>query len=269
MRLLVAGGGTGGHIYPALAVARSLSARPGAPELRWLGGRRGLEGDLVPAAGLRLDRLWLRSLRSVERDVHLVLDPARLVLSIPQAVALLLRWRPAAVFTTGGYVAIPTVLAARALRIPVLLWEGNVIPGRSGYAKYGATSIRCAQWLFAGSSPCVWQSSSTVASYVPRCSDALNVPTVSSSFTAPRTTTRPLPVARYSRIPSSPTTTPPPGKSGPRTYCISSVTGICGWSNSARQAESTSARLCAGMFVASPTAMPLEGLQTGGILAGR
>lgn len=112
-------------------MARSLSARPDAPELAWLGGRRGLEAELVTAAGLPIDRLWLRSLRSVERDIHLVLDPLRLALSVPQAAAILARRRPDAIFTTGGYVAIPTVLAARLLRIPVLLWEGNVIPGRS------------------------------------------------------------------------------------------------------------------------------------------
>ena len=54
MRLLIAGGGTGGHIYPALAVARSLRARAGAPELGWLGGHRGLERSIVPGAGIRL-----------------------------------------------------------------------------------------------------------------------------------------------------------------------------------------------------------------------
>jgi len=131
MRLLIAGGGTGGHIYPALAVARSLSARPDAPEVSWLGGHRGLEAELVPAAGIPLRRLVLRSLRSVERNFHLVLDPLRLVASVPQALGILIRLRPDAIFTTGGYVAIPTVLAARLLRIPVLLWEGNVVPGRS------------------------------------------------------------------------------------------------------------------------------------------
>lgn len=118
-------------MYPALAVARSLSARPDAPELAWLGGRRGLEAELVGAAGLPIDRLVLRSLRSVERDIHLVLDPLRLAASVPQAAVILARHRPAAVFTTGGYVAIPTVIAARLLGIPVLLWEGNVTPGRS------------------------------------------------------------------------------------------------------------------------------------------
>jgi UDP-N-acetylglucosamine--N-acetylmuramyl-(pentapeptide) pyrophosphoryl-undecaprenol N-acetylglucosamine transferase len=63
--------------------------------------------------------------------VHLVLDPIRLGLSIPQALWLLARTRPAAIFTTGGYVAIPVLIAARILRIPALMWEGNVVPGRS------------------------------------------------------------------------------------------------------------------------------------------
>jgi UDP-N-acetylglucosamine--N-acetylmuramyl-(pentapeptide) pyrophosphoryl-undecaprenol N-acetylglucosamine transferase len=135
MRLLIAGGGTGGHIYPALAVARSLRdprrSTAADVELAWLGGHRGLEASLVRAAGIPFRRLALRSLRTVERDAHLVLDPARLAASIPQATAILLRERPAAIFTTGGYVAIPTMLAAAPLRVPVILWDGNVIPGRS------------------------------------------------------------------------------------------------------------------------------------------
>src|SRR5437764_4728793 len=110
MRLLIAGGGTGGHIFPALAVARALRERPNAPELSWLGGRRGFEQTLVPPSGIPLRRLALRSLRSTGRDLHLVLDPVRLATSVPQAGALLARLRPAAIFTTRGYVAIPTLL---------------------------------------------------------------------------------------------------------------------------------------------------------------
>jgi len=63
--------------------------------------------------------------------VHLVLDPLRLAASLPQAWRLLGRLRPAAIFTTGGYLALPLVAAARARGIPSLLWEGNVIPGRA------------------------------------------------------------------------------------------------------------------------------------------
>jgi len=128
---VIAAGGTGGHVYPALAVARSLLARPGPPELAWLGGRRGLEAEIVPPTGIALRRLLVRSLRSAGRDLHLVLDPLRLAASLPQALWLLGRDRPAAVFTTGGYMAIPVLVAARLLRIPAVLWDGNVIPGRS------------------------------------------------------------------------------------------------------------------------------------------
>jgi UDP-N-acetylglucosamine--N-acetylmuramyl-(pentapeptide) pyrophosphoryl-undecaprenol N-acetylglucosamine transferase len=73
----------------------------------------------------------VRSLRSAGRDVHLVLDPIRLAASVPQAWALLGRLRPAALFTTGGYLALPLVMAARSRGIPTLVWEGNVIPGRA------------------------------------------------------------------------------------------------------------------------------------------
>jgi len=131
MRLLIAGGGTGGHIYPALAVARSLRDRPNAPDLLWLGGHRGLETSLVRSAGIPVRRLALRSLRTVDVSIHAVLDPARLAVSIPQAAAILAKERPAAIFTTGGYVAVPTLLAAAPLRIPVVLWDGNVVPGRA------------------------------------------------------------------------------------------------------------------------------------------
>src|SRR6185369_6482261 len=96
--------------------------RPNAPELVWLGGHRGLEADLVREAGIRVRRLALRSLRTVDRSVHTVLDPIRLGLSVPQAAAIL---------TTGGYVSVPVVMAAAPLRIPVVLWEGNAVPGRS------------------------------------------------------------------------------------------------------------------------------------------
>jgi UDP-N-acetylglucosamine--N-acetylmuramyl-(pentapeptide) pyrophosphoryl-undecaprenol N-acetylglucosamine transferase len=112
-------------------VARSLRDRPNAPDLVWLGGHRGLEADLVRGAGIPVRRLALRSLRTVDLSVHAVLDPVRLAVSVPQAAAILAAERPAAILTTGGYVSVPTLLAAAPLRIPVVLWEGNAIPGRA------------------------------------------------------------------------------------------------------------------------------------------
>jgi UDP-N-acetylglucosamine--N-acetylmuramyl-(pentapeptide) pyrophosphoryl-undecaprenol N-acetylglucosamine transferase len=137
-------------VYPALAVARSLRALPDAPELSWIGGRRGIEERLVPAAGIRLRRLVVRSLRTVEVDVHAVLDPLRLVASVPQAVAMLLRDRPAAIFTTGGFVAVPVLVAAAMLRVPVVLWEGNAVPGRSVRATARLARVKAVSFAAAG-----------------------------------------------------------------------------------------------------------------------
>ena len=86
---------------------------------------------MLPGTGIPFRRLLVRSLRSVDLDIHAVLDPVRLALSVPQAMALLVLRRPAAIFTTGGYVALPVLLAASVLRIPVVMWDGNVVPGRS------------------------------------------------------------------------------------------------------------------------------------------
>lgn len=131
MRVLVAGGGTGGHIFPALAALRELARRRPDLEVRWLGGHRGIEAEVVPAAGHRLDRLSLRTLRTVDRSLATVTDPLRLLASVPEAAAHMLRWRPDVLYTTGGYVAIPTLAAAAPLRVPSLMWEGNRLAGRS------------------------------------------------------------------------------------------------------------------------------------------
>jgi UDP-N-acetylglucosamine--N-acetylmuramyl-(pentapeptide) pyrophosphoryl-undecaprenol N-acetylglucosamine transferase len=131
MRILIAAGGTGGHVYPALAVALSLRDRAPELEFRWVGGHRGLEASIVPPEGYELDLLPLRSLRTVDLNQHVVLDPLRLGASYPVAMTKLLRWRPDAVFTTGGYTAIPVVSAAASLRIPSVMWEGNLVAGRS------------------------------------------------------------------------------------------------------------------------------------------
>ena len=96
-----------------------------------MGGRRGIEARIVPGAGIELDRLLLRSLRNVDVSIGTASDPFRLAASFPQALALVGRWRPHAMFTTGGFAAIPVIGAAAALRVPTLLWEGNLMPGKS------------------------------------------------------------------------------------------------------------------------------------------
>ncbi|HLE59507.1 MAG TPA: UDP-N-acetylglucosamine--N-acetylmuramyl-(pentapeptide) pyrophosphoryl-undecaprenol N-acetylglucosamine transferase [Candidatus Limnocylindria bacterium] len=118
-------------MHPALAVARALRhAQPGL-EVDFLGGARGHERRLLAGGEFAYHQLVVRSLRSTDAGLHTLLDPIRLALAIPQAWWLLGRLRPAVVFTTGGYLAVPLVLAARARGIPSLVWEGNVIPGRA------------------------------------------------------------------------------------------------------------------------------------------
>jgi UDP-N-acetylglucosamine--N-acetylmuramyl-(pentapeptide) pyrophosphoryl-undecaprenol N-acetylglucosamine transferase len=96
---------------------------------------RGFERRLVAEHPLHDElgyhELMVRSLRSAGLSGHTVLDPLRLAASVPQAWALLGRLGPAALFTTGGYLALPLVTAARAHGIPTLVWEGNVRPGRA------------------------------------------------------------------------------------------------------------------------------------------
>ncbi len=86
---------------------------------------------MVVGAGYHFDRLWLRTLRTVDVSLASIMDPVRLAASVPQAMGMLVRWRPDVIYTTGGYVAIPVLTAAAALRIPSLMWEGNWLAGRS------------------------------------------------------------------------------------------------------------------------------------------
>jgi UDP-N-acetylglucosamine--N-acetylmuramyl-(pentapeptide) pyrophosphoryl-undecaprenol N-acetylglucosamine transferase len=97
-----------------------------------VGGVRGFERRLVGEAGdLPYHELVVRSLRSAGTSGHTILDPLRLTAATPQAWALLGRLRPAAIFSTGGYLAVPLVAAARARHVPSIVWEGNVEPGRA------------------------------------------------------------------------------------------------------------------------------------------
>jgi len=123
---LLAGGGTGGHIIPALAVARQLRQRGHC--VFFLGTERGLEGKLVPREGFRLELIRIGGLKRVGlRQTAATL--VQLPVSILQAGGLLERNRVAAVFSMGGYVAGPPVIAALLRQVPVVVMEPNAIPG--------------------------------------------------------------------------------------------------------------------------------------------
>jgi UDP-N-acetylglucosamine--N-acetylmuramyl-(pentapeptide) pyrophosphoryl-undecaprenol N-acetylglucosamine transferase len=123
---LLAGGGTGGHTYPAIAVAQELRDRGLA--VHFVGARRGIEGRAVPDAGFTIDLLPGRGLerRLTLRNVAVIWDAATAVV---RALAIVRRHRPQVVVGFGGYASLPCVVAARLLRIPVVVHEQDAAPG--------------------------------------------------------------------------------------------------------------------------------------------
>ena len=130
---LVTGGGTGGHVYPALAVAEALVAHGHDPTaIRFVGARRGLETTAVPAAGFDLDVLPGRGLRR-SLAVDTLRDNAGALVGTGRAFAgawrLVRRARPRVVLGVGGYASLPCVLVARLYRVPTVVHEQNAAPG--------------------------------------------------------------------------------------------------------------------------------------------
>jgi UDP-N-acetylglucosamine--N-acetylmuramyl-(pentapeptide) pyrophosphoryl-undecaprenol N-acetylglucosamine transferase len=127
LRILIAGGGTGGHVIPALAVAGELRDRHSA-EVRFIGTARGIETRLVPAAGFPLDLIEVGQLNRVGLRTQMK-TAARLPLAVLECLRLLRRFRPHAVLGVGGYASGPAMLAAVLARTPRVAFEPNAIPG--------------------------------------------------------------------------------------------------------------------------------------------
>ncbi|MHB1136440.1 MAG: undecaprenyldiphospho-muramoylpentapeptide beta-N-acetylglucosaminyltransferase [Coriobacteriia bacterium] len=126
MRILLSGGGTAGHIYPALAVAERL--RAGGHEVAFVGTPDGLEARLVPEAGITFFSVPARGFDRA-RPITLITSSILLLGSLVRARRLIRSWRPDVVFGFGGYVSLPVGSAALTHRIPLVLHEQNSVPG--------------------------------------------------------------------------------------------------------------------------------------------
>ena len=127
MRILIAGGGTGGHVIPALAIARELKTRYRA-EVLFVGTARGMENRLVPQAGFGLMRVKVGALKNVSAMTRL-----RTLFDLPRAVVdarkIIKVFNPDVVVGVGGYASGPAMAAAILMHVPTLAFEPNYVPG--------------------------------------------------------------------------------------------------------------------------------------------
>lgn len=126
MRVLVVGGGSAGHVLPAVAVIEHLQAA--GHEVRFVGTRSGLEARLLENVAVRFHAVAAGKLRRYWSWRNFT-DVLKVIAGFVEASALLLRWRPHVVFSKGGYVALPVVIAAWCQRIPVVAHESDLTPG--------------------------------------------------------------------------------------------------------------------------------------------
>lgn len=129
MRIVIVSGGTGGHIYPGIAIADEVKARDKQAEILFLGSSDGLEKELVEKAGYKIKLIRSRALL---RKISYKAISAPFVSAIGsfQAFFILKKYSPKMLVSTGGYASLPVVLAAKLLNIPIVLQEQNVLPGQ-------------------------------------------------------------------------------------------------------------------------------------------
>lgn len=128
MRVIMAGGGTGGHIYPALTIAKEIIRKRPDAEILFIGGKRGLEAKIIPKEGFRLITLDLEGIpRQISLKVFRSIGLA--ARGVWQTFRIVKEFRPNLVVGTGGYVCGPVVLAAALMGIPCAIQEQNAFPG--------------------------------------------------------------------------------------------------------------------------------------------
>jgi UDP-N-acetylglucosamine--N-acetylmuramyl-(pentapeptide) pyrophosphoryl-undecaprenol N-acetylglucosamine transferase len=124
--VLVMAGGTGGHVFPALATAAALQQQ--GVHVEWLGTQQGIEADLVPKAGITLHCIDIAGLRG-KGKLSLLLAPVKVLIALSQALRVVWRLKPACILGMGGFASGPGGLAAWLLRKPLVIHEQNAIAG--------------------------------------------------------------------------------------------------------------------------------------------
>ena len=128
MKLLIAGGGTGGHLFPGMAVAEEFLARDPGNRVLFVGTERGIEARAVPAAGYPLELISAAGVRG-KGGFSQLKAAAMMLYGYAQSRKVLKQFRPDFVLGVGGYASLPMVLAARGMQVPCFIHEQNAIPG--------------------------------------------------------------------------------------------------------------------------------------------
>lgn len=128
MKIIMTGGGTGGHIYPAIAIADKIKRRMPKTEVLFIGGKRGMESRLVPEAGYSLKTIQVSGLnrKNLLKNMKTLTDLAK---GVRESLAIIDKEKPDIVIGTGGYVCGPVVLAARLRGVKTAVHEQNAFPG--------------------------------------------------------------------------------------------------------------------------------------------
>ena len=127
-RVMIAAGGTGGHVYPAISIADALTAKMEHIDIAFIGTKNHMEWTAVPKAGYRIYPIWVSGLQR-RFTLSNLLFPLKLIVSLVQSFWLLQRLKPAVMVSCGGYVAGPVGWMASRFGIPVMIQEQNSYPG--------------------------------------------------------------------------------------------------------------------------------------------
>jgi UDP-N-acetylglucosamine--N-acetylmuramyl-(pentapeptide) pyrophosphoryl-undecaprenol N-acetylglucosamine transferase len=152
MRVIIAGGGTGGHVYPGIAVAKEIVRRNSRTDVLFIGTEKGLEYRVIPREGFRLRTITISGVKGT-RGLRRMASLFKIPFSLWESYRIISQFRPQLVIGVGGYSSGPPVLVAALLRVPILLQEQNATPGLTNrilahFASCVATSFPESQYFF-------------------------------------------------------------------------------------------------------------------------
>jgi len=173
VRIILTGGGTGGHIYPALALARYIKETDPNADILYVGTERGLESDIVPRSGLPFRTIEVAGLQR-KLSLDTVKTFVKLSKGLTQARKILKEFRPDVVVGTGGYVCVPIIFMAKMMGIKAVITEMDVLPGLAN--RFLSRFADVTALSFAESQQYLPKARSFAVTGNPRASDVMSVP---------------------------------------------------------------------------------------------